>query len=107
MARIQTEWPGWSASGHDGPQSEAEWRLTRRWREPFFSENEKIRETILPAKLAEKQPLETKHEKIREPRREPKEPAKTRPLCCHEPTIEPKHEPKGLFEFASISVIIG
>jgi hypothetical protein len=28
----------------------------------MFSGNEKIRETILPAKLAEKQPFETKHE---------------------------------------------
>jgi hypothetical protein len=100
MARVARKWPAWPANGPRGPQAA---RLARKWRDrheagalQFFSGNEKIRETIFAAKLAEKQPFETKHE--------PKEPAKTSPLCYDEPTVEPKHEPKGLFEFASISV---
>ena len=35
----------------------------RTWYEFIFSGNEKIRETILPAKLAEKPSVETKREK--------------------------------------------
>ena len=45
-------------------------RKRRDWHEAgalrFFSGNEKIRETIFAAKLAEKQPFETKHETKRE-----------------------------------------